>query len=80
MEACCVLSLRRGLLSLFKTWLKFRFLAHHRGQKSIEKFKEGNFKKQKQKRTPPPSLLVFCIFLASLPSFFVQRLNKDKRD
>ena len=37
---------------------------------------KGNFKKQKQKRTPFQHSCVCVSFLRTLPSFFVQRLNK----
>ena len=87
---------RRGRLSLlFKTWwLKFRFLgcttANKQGKKSTfehiknvdREEKEISKNQKKHKRTPfVQHSRVFCVsFLRTLPSFFVQRPNKDTRD
>jgi len=91
---CPFFTRRRGRLSLFKTWLKFRFLGcttankqtrqkKHRAYIKMSIGKKRKFQKtKKHKRTPfVQRSRVFCVsFLRTLPSFFVQRPNKDTQE
>ena len=75
---------RRGRLSLFKTWLKFRFLgcttANKQGKKSTEHIKcrsgrKGNFKKQKNTNERPSSNTLVCFVYLSCVLFLHSSFN-----
>ena len=77
---------RRGRLSLFKTWLKFRFLGcttankqtrqkKHRAYIKCRSGRKGNFKKQKNTNERPSSNTLVCFVYLSCVLFLHSSFN-----